>query len=82
MHGYRVIEKRIGENGGGWGMTAVYVMYKGEDLLGIGTRDELAKLHGVKKRTIHYYSTQAYRNKVSKRKNARNYITVEKLEDE
>lgn len=63
-------------------MTVEYAMYKGENLLGIGTRDELAKLHGVKKKTIHYYTTQAYRNKVSNRKNAKNYITVEKMEDE
>lgn len=59
-----------------------FVMYKGEDFLHIGTLDEIAEERGVLKRTIYYYTTDAYQNKVSKRKTARNYITVTKLEDE
>lgn len=57
-----------------------YAMYKGESFLYIGTMSELAELHGVKRDTIHFYTTQAYRNKIAKRKNARNYITVDRLD--
>lgn len=59
-----------------------YAMYKGEDLLHIGTLDEIAKERGVLERTIYFYTTNAYQNKLSKRKNARNYITVTKLEED
>lgn len=58
-----------------------YVMYKGEDLLHIGTIGEIAKRRGVLKETIYFYTTNAYRNKLAKRKKSRNYITVTRLED-
>ena len=63
-------------------MTAEYVMYKGDDLLHIGTLDELAEIRGVKRETIYWYSMPTYQRRIAKRKNARNYITVTKLEEE
>lgn len=48
-----------------------YALYKGEDLLAIGTIPEIAKEMGVKKETMTYYKTQAYRNRL-KRRNAEN----------
>lgn len=57
-------------------------MYKGDNLLYIGTLDEIAEAHGVKRDTIKFYSTPCYRRRIAKRKNARNYITVTKLEDD
>lgn len=58
-----------------------YAMYKGEDLLYIGTLDELAKAHGVKRNTIYYYSMPAYQRKRANSKHG-NFITVIKLEEE
>lgn len=58
-----------------------YVMYKGENLLHIGTLEEIAKERGVKRDTIYFYTTKAYQNRLARRK-AVNYITVTKLEDE
>jgi len=63
-------------------MTAEYVMYKGDDLLHIGTLDELAEIRGVKRETIYFYTMPTYHRRIAKRKNARNYITVTKLEEE
>lgn len=63
-------------------MIAEYAMYKGDELLHIGTMDEIAKERGVQKRTIYFYSTQAYQNRLSKRRNAKNYITLTRLEDD
>lgn len=59
-----------------------YAIYKGEEILGIGTISELAKMRGVLPGTIRYYTMPAYQKKVEKRKKARNYITVIKLDDE
>lgn len=59
-----------------------YCLYKGENLLHIGTLDEIAKERGVLKETIRFYTTPTYKRRVSRRKNARNYITVTKLEGE
>lgn len=57
-------------------------MYKGEDLLHIGTLDELAEAHGVKRETIKFYLTPAYLRRIARRKKPMNYITLTKLEDE
>lgn len=59
-----------------------YVMYKGDDLLCIGTLEEIAMERGVQKETMHYYTTPAYQRKLAKRKNPRNYITLTRLDDE
>lgn len=59
-----------------------YAMYKGDELLHIGTIEEIAKVHGVLQQTIRFYATPAYRRRVSKREKAENYIEVFKLEDE
>lgn len=63
-------------------MTAEYAMYKGEDLLCIGTLEELAEFRGVQRETIYWYTMPTYQKRIAKRKNARNYVTVEKLEDD
>ena len=60
---------------------AEYAMYKGDELLCIGTLDDIAKARGIKKRTAYYYTTRAYRKKLEKR-NAKNAIVMVKLEDD
>lgn len=59
-------------------------LYKGEDMLAIGTIAEIANELGVKRQTIAYYKTQAYQNRL-KRRNALNgnvRILVSLAEDE
>lgn len=42
----------------------IYVLYLGDEVIDIGTADELAKRRDVKPSTIYYYSTQAYRKRI------------------
>lgn len=37
-----------------------YALYKGEELIIIGTIEEIAKAQGVKRKTILFYQTPAY----------------------
>ncbi|NBI05791.1 hypothetical protein [Senegalia massiliensis] len=52
-------------------MKKEYALYKGENLLAIGTIEEIANEMGVQKNTMAYYKTQAYQNRL-KRRNAFN----------
>lgn len=52
-------------------MNKEYALYKGENLLAMGTLNEIARALGVQERTIAYYKTQAYQNRL-KRRNALN----------
>lgn len=48
-----------------------YALYKGEELIGMGTVKELAKKLGVKPSTIAYYHTPTYINRTSDGKGRR-----------
>ena len=45
-----------------------YALYKGDNLLAIGTLFQIARQLGVQKETIYYYTTQAYQNRLRRRK--------------
>ena len=53
-----------------------YALYKGENLLAIGTGEEIAKRMGVKKETIAFYKTPAYRRR-AKSKNVRILVPLD-----
>lgn len=55
----------------------VYALYKGDDLLGIGTKKELANQLGVKISTIQFYHTPAYQSRDKNVKNRRILIKIE-----
>lgn len=57
-----------------------YALYKGEELLSIGTLEEIAEERGVSVRTIYYYSMPAYQRKNGGNK-GKKMIAI-KLEDE
>lgn len=42
-----------------------YALYKGEELLGMGTIRELAERFNVKTTTLYYYRTPTYLNRTS-----------------
>lgn len=44
-----------------------YAIYKGDDLLKIGTLDELAEFRKVKRETIFFYATPSYRKRTSEK---------------
>ncbi|WP_224771191.1 hypothetical protein [Metabacillus idriensis] len=59
-----------------------YAVYKGEDILCIGTIKECAEFMNVLPDTIKFYMTPSYLKRVAKRKKAKNYITVIRLDDD
>ena len=52
-----------------------YAMYKGDELLAFGTREEICKQMNIKLQTFRYYRTKAYKDRIKNRK-ARNYRTI------
>lgn len=59
----------------------IYALYKGEELLMIGTADEIAKYQNVKKKTILFYQSPAYLKRHEK-SHIGNYRVVVKLEED
>lgn len=60
-------------------MMKEYALYKGEEILAIGTIFQIAEELGVKMDTIKYYGTNAYKRKLSKRnaKDVRELVALE-----
>lgn len=61
-------------------MAWVYAMYKGEELLSIGTSKEICKEMGISIKTFQFYRTKHYKNivKNSRLKNRRVIVKVDK----
>lgn len=55
-----------------------YALYKGEELLAMGTVEEIAQELGIQPKTVHYYSTPAYKRRTSPDRGRR----LVELEDE
>lgn len=52
-------------------MATEYALYKGDELLSVGTIKELAKQFNVGERTILFYMTPTYQKRTSERKGRR-----------
>lgn len=63
-------------------MMQEYALYKGDELLCIGTIEEIAEDQGVQKETIKFYATDSYKKRVSKRKVSRSTRILVCLDDE
>ena len=48
-----------------------YALYKGEELLAMGTKKELAELLNIKVETISFYGTPAYKKRTNGAKSRR-----------
>jgi len=59
-------------------MSKTYAVYKGEEMLVMGTAKECAEALNVKTSTIHFYKNEAYQNRGSGKSRR---ITIE-LDDE
>ena len=57
-------------------MSWIYAMYKGENCLAIGTAKEICKEMNIKMQTFRYYRTNAYKDRVKKRKNKQSRVIV------
>ena len=54
----------------------IYALYKGEELLGIGTKKELADQLGIKLSTISFYHSPAYQARSKNNKNRKILIKI------
>ena len=57
-------------------MAKEYALYKGEELLGIGTIRELAKQMGVKEHTIRYFQTPQYKKRGRGEKSTKRRVLI------
>ena len=56
-----------------------YALYRGDELLGIGTATQLAKEHGCKRETIMWYSYPANMRRIN---GSHNRLYATRLEDD
>lgn len=63
-------------------MAWVYAMYKGDECLAIGTKKEICKQMNISIKTLNYYRTKAYQERLENRKekNARRVIRIDEEE--
>ena len=54
-----------------------YALYKGDELLSIGTIQEIAKEQNIKEKTVKFYKTRAYEKRIQSRKNKNSKILIE-----
>lgn len=59
---------------------AEYTLYKGEELIGLGTIAELAAKQGVTTKTMYFYAMPSYQRNVRKKGPSKRMIAI-KLED-
>ena len=52
-------------------MSNEYALYKGNDLLSIGTIKEIADQLKIKEKTVYYYKTPTYKKRTSEEKGRR-----------
>lgn len=59
-----------------------YALYKGDEILQIGTIQEIAKEQKVKEKTVEFYKTKSYEKRIQNRKNKNARILIEIEESE
>ena len=52
-------------------MSKEYALYKGDELLDVGTLEYLSKKFNIKKRTLLFYQSSTYRKRTSEKKGRR-----------
>ncbi|MBO7696533.1 MAG: hypothetical protein J6T10_28230 [Methanobrevibacter sp.] len=57
---------------------SIWALYKGEELIGIGTIEELAELTNVKKESIMFYYSPSYKKRKKNSINRKTLVLVEK----
>lgn len=54
-----------------------YALYKGDDLIAIGTAKQIAKDRHVHPKSIQFYNTNSYKKRCTKRPYKKTYFLVE-----
>lgn len=59
-----------------------YALYKGEEILCIGTIDEIARAQRIERETVMFYKTPGYLKRIQKRKRGQDYMLLIAIEEE
>lgn len=59
----------------------IYAVYRGDEFIDMGTIKQLASKFRVKEDTMRYYTSKAYKRRITARENAKDYLIVIKVED-
>lgn len=54
-----------------------YALYKGDEILQIGTISEIAEKQNIKERTVKFYKTPIYEKRIQSRKSKKARILIE-----
>lgn len=54
-----------------------YALYKGEEILAIGSLKEIAKLTGTKRETVAFYGTPAYKKRLANRRSRKARVLID-----
>lgn len=65
----------------------VYALYKGEECLSIGTKEEISKELNITMQTLNFYTTKAYQKRIEKQRHLckdgfRELIRIDEDEEE
>lgn len=60
----------------------LYAVYKGEEFIDVGTRDELCERLGMKRETFNFFKAPSYLKRIEHLKNAKMIIQLENEERE
>lgn len=58
-----------------------YALYKGEDIIGIGTAKELAEKLGIKPETIRFYATPTQKRRAAAAADPENQMIAVKIDE-
>ena len=59
-----------------------YALYRGDDLIIIGTLEDLAKEMGIKVASVKWYMSNSYQKRMDKMKNKDNAVIIFQIDDE
>lgn len=62
--------------------SAVYGFYKGDEILAIGTAEEISKIVGIKPKTVYFYATKSCHKRIDKNIHTYAIRLEDDLEDE
>ncbi len=68
----------------GWSKKWEYAIYKGDECLSVGTKDEICEELGIKPQTFAYYRSISYKKRVANRtrRNGVGYRTIIRIDND
>ena len=57
----------------------IYSIYKGDEFIDVGTKQELTEKYHIKSETFNFYTTKTYHKRVEARKDSKNAFVIYKV---